>query len=260
MAVCTVARGADLTGSISYSLDKGGTDQGDDAVYAPADLQAGFAAAKWTAGADLTLDGTVTYKGQNEATTKMTKIYNATGASFSSAASSSNTLTLTLTPEDGFTFIPSKVSFQGARFGTDGGTLTVVAETGDQSETLCTNAGVNRSDRSLDIAAFSFDLSSLAATSSAPLRLKFSFIGLGKTKTMGLANLAIEGRLTGSATQTKKYTLSTVVVPAGAGTVTSDPDLATYKEGAVVTLRADRNFGYRGLGVGSRPAAEVLLV
>ena len=265
--VVEAAGDVNLTGSISYSLDKGGTDQGDDAVYAPADLQTGFAAAKWTAGADLTLDGTVTYKGQNEATTKMTKIYNATGASFSSAASSSNTLTLTLTPEDGFTFIPSKVSFQGARFGTDGGTLTVVAETGDQSETLCTNAGVNRSDRSLDIAAFSFDLSSLAATSSAPLRLKFSFIGLGKTKTMGLANLAIEGRLTGSATQTKKYTLSTVVVPAGAGTVTSDPDLASYKEGAVVTLRADRNFGYRFAGwqdadgktVGDKPELTVTM-
>ena len=70
------------------------------------------------------------------------------------------------------------------------------------------------------------------ATADAPLKLNFSFIGLGNTKSMGLANLVINGTLTGAASQTVKYALNTMVVPADAGTITRDPDLSIYKEGS----------------------------
>ena len=239
------AGGINVEGSISYKLDKGGLEQADDAVLTPQEMTAGFAAKKFTAGASLTLNGTVDYVGANNAKTKMTSIVNNTGSSFPGNPTDDNTLTLTLTPEDGFTFVPSKVSFQGARFGTDGGTLTVSAEAGKEKQELCSAANVNRSGKNLDIQQFSFDLSNIMANNSNPLKLNFSFLALGKTKTMGLANLVIEGTLVGSASTATKYVLSTIVEPAGAGSVGREPDLTGYKEGTVVTLTAQRNFGYR---------------
>ena len=239
------AGGISIEGKVVFKLDRGGVDQGDDALFSPEDMQAGFAAKKFTAGNALTLDGTVTYQGANNEKTVQTKIYNDTGASLAGAPTADNTLTLTLMPEDGFSFVPSKVSFEGARYGTDGGKLTVSMEAGQNTQELCSNADVNRSGKNLDIASFDYEVSSLVATADEPLRLNFSFLGLGKQKTMGLSNLVIEGQLVGSASTATKYVLTTIIEPAGAGTILRDPDLTSYKEGTEVTLTAKRNFGYK---------------
>ena len=239
------AGGLNLTGTITYKLDKGGTEQGDEAIMDPAEMAAGFIGKKFTKGDLLVMGSTVTYTGANNEKTVMTSIKNQSGSGFPSAATDANTLTLTLTPEDGFYFMPSNISWEGARFGTDGGTLTVSAETGDKKEELCTAAPVNRSGKNLDIAKFSYQLTNLMATANEPLKLNFSFIGLGNGKEMGLANLVISGNLTGAAAQATKYALNTVVEPAEAGTITREPDLTTYKEGTEVTLTATRNFGYQ---------------
>lgn len=236
------AGGLNVDGSITYTLADGSIDT--DPTMTPQEMAAGFIAKKWTAGNDLTVGGVTTYD-SGSVKTNMLKIYNGTNASFASAATDDNTLTLTLTPDDGFYFMPSKISFEGARFGTDGGTLTVVAEAGDNSEELCKAAAVNRSGKSLDIATFNYELSSLVATYDNPLKLKFSFIGLGKDKPMGLANLVIEGNLTGAASTTTKYVLTTSVSPAEAGVIAVEPDMTSFKEGTEVTLNAIRNFGFQ---------------
>ena len=240
------AAGVNIDGSITYKLDQGGVTQGDDAVFSPESLSAGFAAKKWAAGSSLTVSGTKTYTGAGELKTVMTAIKNNTGASFPSSATADNTMTLTLTPEDGFYFNPSKISFQGARFGTDGGKLTVTAETGDKSETLCVDADVNRSDKKLDIKSFDCEVSTLMASADSPLKLSFAFIGLGNGKEMGLSNLVIEGQLVGAAQQVTKYALTTQVLPsAEAGSISRDPDMEQYKEGTQVKLKATKNFGYK---------------
>lgn len=239
------AGGVSIDGSIHYKLDKGGLDQADDAIFTPEEMEAGFAAMKFTAGSALTMNGTTTYTGQNNEKTVQTAIYNGTGSSFASTATADNTLTLTLTPEDGYNFVPTNVSFEGARYGTDGGTLTVCAEAGNNQQTLCEKAPVNRSGKNLDLAQFSYEVSNLVASFDEPLRLNFSFIGLGNTKTMGLSNLVIEGQLVGSSSTAVKYVLNTIVEPAEAGTVSREPDLVSYKEGAEVVLKANKNFGYR---------------
>ena len=239
------AAGVNIAGCISYKLDKGGLTQGDDAIFAPEALSAGFVGKTWTAGSALTVTGTTKYVGKDNEQTIMSTIANNSGSSLASSATVDNTLTLTLTPEDGFTFVPTKVSFKGARFGTDGGKLTVSAETGDKEEVLCTDADVNRGGKNLDIATFSYTTDNLAATADKPLKLKFAFIGLGNTKSMGLADVVIEGQLVGAAAQVTKYTLTTAVVPAEAGSISREPELEQYKEGSTVTLKATKNFGYR---------------
>ncbi|MBQ8464222.1 MAG: Ig-like domain-containing protein [Prevotella sp.] len=240
------AAGVNIEGTISYSLSAGGKNQGDDAVFAPTELSAGFAAKKWTAGSALTVEGTKSYRGASgTANIPQTRIYNGTGASFPGTATKDNTLTLTLTPEDGFTFVPTQVSFEAARYGTDGGNISASIGEGDDAVVLVSNAAVNRDGKSLAVQSFSEDINGVTVTTDKPLKLNFSFLSLGNSKEMGLSNVVIKGTLVGTAAQTTKYELTTAVEPAEAGTIEVEPDMASYKEGTTVKLTAKQNFGFR---------------
>ena len=238
------AAGVNIPGTITFTLDKGGLQQGDDAVMEPIELSAGFAGKTWAAGDALTVSGTQNYQGANGYKMAQTAIVNNSGSSLPANATPDNTLTLTLTPEDGFSFVPSKVTFEAARYGTDSGNINLTAEAGTTTADLVSNAPVNRSGKSLDLATFAEDVTGITATADSPLKLRFSFLGLGNTKTMGLSNVIIEGTLVGAAKQVTKYALTTAVEPAEAGSISREPDLELYKEGTVVTLKANRNFGY----------------
>ena len=241
------AAGVNIEGTITYVLDKGGLNQGDDAVMEPNELSAGFAGKTWTAGSALTVENTKSYRGASgEANIPQTRIYNGTGASFPATAGADNTLTLTLFPEEGFSFVPTRISFQAARYGTDSGNISASVDAGDTHVGLLDNVGVNRDGKSLTVASFSEEISGVTATAEKPLKVNFSFLGLGKTKEMGLSNLVIEGTLVGAASQVTKYVLNTQVVPsAEAGSISRTPDMEQYKEGSTVTLKATKNFGYK---------------
>ncbi len=241
------AAGVKIEGKLSYKFDKGGLNQGDDIVFDPNELSAGFIGKSWTAGSSLTVDGTLSYKGDASGTIVQTAIkYDADkNSKLPSSALPENTMTLTLTPEDGFTFVPSKVSFQAARYGTNGGNITATISAGETQAEIVSNGDVNRSDKGLAIMTYTKDISGVTSTNDAPITLDFSFLGLGGTKSMGLSNIVIEGTLVGSASKTTKYSLNTLVDPAEGGSITLDPDLAKFKEGTEVTLTANKNFGYR---------------
>ena len=241
------AAGVNIEGTITYALDKGGLSQGDDAVMAPNELSAGFVGKTWTAGSSLTVENTKSYRGASgEANILQTRIYNNTGASLPASAGADNTLTLNLIPEDGFSFVPTKLSFQAARYGTDSGNISASVDAGETHVDLVVNASVNRDGKSLTVASFSEEISGVTATAENPLKVNFSFLGLGKTKEMGLSNLVIEGTLVGAAAQVTKYVLNTQVLPsAEAGSISRTPDMEQYKEGSNVTLKATKNFGYK---------------
>ena len=241
------AAGVNITGAITYALDKGGTAQGDDVAFDPETLGACFAGKSWSAGSSLTVEGTKSYQGADgENNITQTRIYNGTNATLSSTAGVDNTLTLTLTPEDGFSFVPSKLSFQAARYGTDGGNISASVDAGETHVDLVDNAGVTRSGKKLTVASFSEAIDGITATADKPLKVNFSFLGIGKTKEMGLSNVVIEGQLVGAQAQVTKYMLTTQVVPsAEAGSITRNPELEQYKEGSTVTLKATKNFGYK---------------
>ena len=240
------AAGVNIEGTIKYAFDKGGLNQGGDAVFNPGDLSACFAGSTMTAGSALTVENTKTYTGADNVKAIQTRIYNGTGATLPSTAGVDNTLTLTLTPEDGFTFVPTKLSFEAARYGTDGGNISASVDAGDAHVDLVNDKGVNRSDKGLAIASFSEAIDGISATADKPLKVNFSFLGIGKTKEMGLSNVVIEGQVVGSQAQVTKYMLTTQVVPStDAGSITRTPELEQYKEGATVILKATKNFGYK---------------
>ena len=238
------AAGVNITGTIAYKLDQGGLNQGNDVVFDPEALSAGFAGKVWSAGSQLTVEGTNSYSGASgEANIIQTKVANNSGSQTAGSENVDNTLTLTLTPEDGFTFVPSKVSFEAARYGTDGGNIGCSIE-GKEKVTLITNAGVNRGGKGLTIAKFSEAVDGVVATAENPLKVNFSFLTMNNGKSMGISNVVVEGQLVGAQAQVTKYALYTLVVPAEAGSISREPDLEQYKEGSQVTLKATKNFGY----------------
>ena len=241
------AAGVNIEGSITYTLDKGGLNQGDDAIFSPNELSAGFAGKTWTAGSSLTVSGTQSYQGASgEANIIQTKVANDSGTKTASSETPDNTLTLNLTPEDGFSFVPTRLSFQAARYGTDGGNIGASVDAGETHVDLLVNTGVNRGGRGLTIASFSEEISGVTATADKPLKINFSFTEMNNGKSMGLSNVVIEGTLVGAAAQVTKYVLNTQVLPsAEAGSISRTPELEQYKEGTQVTLKATKNFGYK---------------
>ena len=246
------AAGVNIPGTITYTLDKGGLNENnDDAVMNPNELNAGFAGKKWAydgTNEKVVIEGT-TFQGATGNTKMMQLRYNAaTTETLSTVADDDCTISLTLTPEDGFSFVPSKVSFLAGKFNSGNPHLTFSVEAGETKQTLKDNVELNRSKTNplVDPSSFSEELSGITATADKPLKLKFSFLNVQGTRSAGIGNLVIEGTLVGAAAQVTKYTLNTQVLPtAEAGSIFRDPDLEQYKEGTQVTLKATKNFGYQ---------------
>lgn len=236
------AGGAEVnyTGSVAYSLVDS------DPVFNPEAMTVGFVGKTVDYGNLLTVsaNGGNKWSGSTDNGKVQTKVYNGSGATLPKSAVDGNTITFTLTPEDGVVFLPSRVSFQGARYGTDGGTITA-SISGMGSAEICDNAAINRSGKSLELTTLSADISGVSANAENPLVLKISVLGLGNTKNVGLNDIVIEGTMQGTIYQTVKYSLNTNVTPVGAGSISLDPEMAAYKENSEVTATAERNFGYK---------------
>jgi lysophospholipase L1-like esterase len=246
------AAGVNIPGTITYVLDKGGLSQNDDAVVMnPNELSAGFAAKKWSydgTNDKVVIEGT-TFMGASGDTPMMQLRYNAaTTETLSTVADDNCTVTLTLTPEDGFSFVPSNVSFLAGKFNSGNPHLTFAVEAGEKKETLKDNVDLNRSKTNprVDPSSFSEELTGYTATADNPLKLHFSFLNVQGTRSAGIANVVVTGTLVGAAAQVTKYVLNTQVLPsAEAGSISRDPDMEQYKEGTTVTLKANKNFGYK---------------
>ena len=167
------------TGSITYKLDKGGLNQADDVVIDPQELSVGFEGRQWSAGSALTVEGTAHYRGATgENSIPQTRIRNLTGAKFSDNPEAGNTLTLTFSLKDGFTFSPSRVSFQAAVYGTDTGNITATVQAGENTVMIVDNGSVKRDGRNFTIQTYSGEVSGVTAKSDQPLNLNFSFLKL----------------------------------------------------------------------------------
>ena len=246
------AAGVNIEGTITYALDKGGlADNDDDAVMNPNELSAGFVGKKWAydgTNDKVVVEGTTFQGATGDVKMMQLKYTGPSSETLSPTASDDCTISLTLTPEDGFSFVPSRVSFLAGKFNSGNPHLTFAVEAGNAKQVLKDNVDINRSKTNprVDPSEFSEELSGFTATADAPLKLKFSFLNVQGTRSAGIGNLVIEGTLVGSAAQVTKYVLNTQVLPsAEAGSISRTPDMEQYKEGSNVTLKATKNFGYK---------------
>lgn len=243
------AGGVNIEGSISYPFTKGGA--GQEAILAPEEVAAGFTNVSYSLGSSLVFDGSrnfTTSATNGDNGTPFTKINAATGGSGSSA-NESNAVTFTLIPDDGFSFIPSSVSFKGARAGTSGGSVEVKATVGDKTvDVKDPSYNLNTDKAAETINTFLGDVSELTATNDNPLKVAIHALSFSAGKTIMLRDIVISGTLVGSASSSTKYYLNLTVSPEAAGVVTVDPDMESYKEGKTVVLSSTPNFGYKFAG------------
>ncbi len=160
-----------------------------------------------------------------------------------SSVNDNNAVDFTIKPKTGLTFTPTKVSFLATRVGTDGGKIDATWFSSD-GNTISLETGLNpdRNNKTPNHTECSYTVSG-ASASNGECGLRINIYGLGDTKQIGLANIVIEGTLSGEATSVE-YSLTINVSPEGAGVVTTSPVGTTFDEDEVVTLSQERNFGY----------------
>ncbi|MBQ0073046.1 MAG: Ig-like domain-containing protein [Prevotella sp.] len=239
------AGGVNISGSITREF----VGAKDEAKYTPEELGAGFASIKTEVGADLYESSTVKWTGTTDNNKLLTNFQTANNIVTKGSPDASNTVTFTFTPADGYTFMPSKLSLRGAKFGTNGGKWYITVSAGSTSETIVSNADVNRGANNVALATLGGDIQNVVANADAPLKVAVSVCSFGTTtsgsKNFGIGDLVIEGTITGAAATGTKYEITKTVSPAEAGTIEADPDQESIKEGKDVTLTAKKNFGYK---------------
>lgn len=146
-------------------------------------------------------------------------------------------------PHTGISFQPTSISFHCQRYGTDGGFINVLWRDADGVVTIL-QTGI-KPNRDNSGSATIVDISSLSLPAKTGEGALLVYIyALSNTKQIGLANVKITGKVTGSLVNIQTYTLNTIILPSGAGTVSSHPVGNSFEAGTQVRLTAARNFGF----------------
>lgn len=186
-----------LTGNITYPFE---TAAPRDYVLSDMALGVGINDVAYSIGSSITDEGTRKFT-TSAATGNGTMFskFNAVVEGTPSTASDVNAITFTITPAEGYTFVPTALSFQAARAGTNGGSVQCFAHSGDASVEVSDSKYVLNTDKSdQTINTFNGEITGIGATAENPLEVKIHMIGFGKQKTLMLRNVVISGTMSGS--------------------------------------------------------------
>jgi pectin methylesterase-like acyl-CoA thioesterase len=168
-------------------------------------------------------------------------------AAQSASVDATNLVSFNLRPATGMSFTPTSISFDCMRYGTDGGNIDVAWKSSNGTiTTIATALKPNRDNNVAGGLHVSYDLSSLSIpASTSDCGLYVYIYNLGNTKQAGLANIVVNGSLTGDTISVTKYSFATSVSPASGGTVACVPVGTTFDEGTSLTVTATRSFGHQ---------------
>lgn len=158
-------------------------------------------------------------------------------------------------PTKGLTFSATKVSAKVARFGTDGGLLTVAVKNAEGEESVLATGlhpARNNKDQAGDkwgsdakyTTEFTFDVPSNIATSESFTLVITEEGELGATKQIGIGDVHIEGTVNGTAETVAKYTVSAKANPENGGSVNVYPNGNEFDAGTELKLTATEKFGF----------------
>ena len=205
-----------------------------------------------TVGSNLTIAGTGT-DGTN--TYNYTKYQPVTSNAV--AGANGTNIDFMITPSKGLTFTPSELTFSATRYGTDGGFFDIYYVKDGKEILLQSGFKPGRATKSPAYTNASIALSDTLASSGECL-IRFYLYGLGNTKQFGLYDVKIKGKVTGTLTPVKKFSLTTTVSPTAGGSITKKPSADEYDNGTEVTLTATRNFGYKFVGWNNTETGNVV--
>lgn len=172
------------------------------------------------------------------------------------SAGSGSSAEFVVKPYKGVTFKATRVSAKIARFGTDGGTLTISVKNSDGvTKTLAENLIPARNNKTkADDAhgseanyATNFDIalpSDIDFSTTGEFTLVVTESGLGSGKSWGIADVNVYGTVNGETEDVAKYSLAANVNDDAAGSVNIYPVAETYEQGTEVRLTATEKFGY----------------
>ncbi len=161
-----------------------------------------------------------------------------------SGGNSDNRVDFIIMPKNGLAFIPTKVSFQATRHGTDGGKVDVSWVNADGT-TISLQKGISpaRNNATNPVTSVSYNVTG-APASDGPCGLRLNLYGLGNTKQVSFANIVIEGLVNGKAIELPQYILNATLEDEAAGELSLKPNAYVFTEGDEVTLSVSENFGY----------------
>ena len=149
-----------------------------------------FLSSKVTHGSNLNIVGTKAHAGM--AQTAFQPI-----VQDNKAGKAENDIKFLIRPYPGLKFKPTKVSLNATRYGTDGGSLNFAWQNPDGTTVVIDDSGqkANRNNTEAP-SAFSFDVTG-ATPAEGECGLVINLYSLGNNKQLGIANVIIEGTLTG---------------------------------------------------------------
>ncbi len=178
-----------------------------------------------------------------------------------------NNIDFVFIPKNGLVFTPTRVSFKATRWGTGGGNVLVSWVDGDGVVTQIDElTAIKRNNETPTYTEFSKEVTGVNATSGEN-RLRLNLWNLNDGKQVGFCDVVIEGTFTGTPQNVVQHRLTTSVNIDEAGSVTVTPAGIMFDEGDVVTVAADKNFGYRfvewqdedGNQVGTNASVEITM-
>ena len=125
------------------------------------------------------------------------------------SALDADAITLMITPKNGLTLTPTRLTFKAARFGTNGGKIDVVAMSGSDSVKLLSDVTPNRNDT--DPSALDLPIDGLAATYAQPLYVKVYIKALANNKQYGFRDFVVTGSYSGTVVTLPTYAFSVSV-------------------------------------------------
>lgn len=153
----------------------------------------------------------------------------------------------TLTPYDALFFQPTKVTLNAYRIGTDSPVMYVYLVDGEgEVHEIGSKVAMGRRDNTHDEEVTkTFDLTGIVA-SQEPVTLRICVDNFPYNKTIGFANVKIEGKVNGTSHYRENYAINISANNDAYGTVSSNR--TSVVEGNPVTLTATPNRGYRFIG------------
>ena len=153
-----------------------------------------------------------------------------------------NTLTFTITPAQGITFTPTKVSFIGCNAGATGDpkTAAYVVYSDNSKETVMSAVNMNRDDKAEVTSPTIVDYT-LEHAVAGKLTIKIYMDALTNTsKGVAFTNIVVTGTVSGTPVAVTTYNLTVTANDSGLGSVTG---AGTYAENEAVTLTASAKAG-----------------
>ncbi|MBP3553350.1 MAG: hypothetical protein J6K05_09350 [Bacteroidaceae bacterium] len=150
-----------------------------------------------------------------------------------------------LIPCNGVSFTPTKVSFDCARYGTNGGNIDYAVAAGDEVPVILEKGIKPNRNNTGEVTSCQSSVSGITATNSTPLHLKIYIYNLGASKQIGLSNICIGGDVSGTAVEDTYCNFTLKISPEGAATVTQSPEGARFVQYTPLSLGMKINEGFR---------------